>query len=129
MTDDGSVAAVLETTWAGEAEPMYRALTGRRSFATLSYEEWISPMKATSGRVCLRIDEPARTRWVRWAATDEFRTRSDPAEFDRETRIEPSRVRRCLSDHSARPVLIENAPFGTATGETDRRPRRGEPSR
>lgn len=116
MIDRESVAAVLASTWAGEDEAMYRALTGESTLSDLQYRNWTAPMKATTGRICLRVDTPDGPTWVRWAPSEQFRG-VEPPDYDDETVVSRTRLRQWLVRHAVRPVLIEDTPFGGAPAD------------
>ena len=129
MTDRASVAAVLASAWAGQDEAMYRALTGASTLADLEYRHWTSPMKATTGRICLRIDTQDGTKWIRWTTSEQFRLVESPDDGD-ETVVSRTQLRQWLVRYSVRPVLIEDTPFGRlSTDERDFPRELGQPSR
>jgi hypothetical protein len=110
MSSD-SVAAVLATTWAGDAEEMYRYLTGDAEKTDLTYEDWTGPMAASAGRICLRIDSPKGRRWVRWTPDGEFDCCvpwGQPSAFRSTWQGE---LEGWIDTHDVEPVLVEETPF------------------
>lgn len=98
-------------TWAGDAEEMYRYLTGETDKNRLRYEDWTGPMAASAGRICLRIDSEMGTRWVRRTPDEGFVccVPWGPDETFRTTWREE--LQRWLETYDPEPVLVEATPF------------------
>jgi hypothetical protein len=105
-----AVAEVLASTWAGDAEEMYRYLTGETSATALEFEDWVGPMAATAGRICLRIGgtEP---RWVRRTPGGEYRCSLPFGSGPSFRRTWERELRRWIDEGEVEPVLAEATPF------------------
>jgi hypothetical protein len=112
-----SVAAVLATTWAGDAEEMYRYLTDDADEEDLTYEDWTGPMAASAGRICLRIDSAKGQRWVRWTPDGGFDCCVPWRSAFRSTWR--GELEGWIDAHDVEPVLVEETPFARPpeTGE------------